>query len=67
MTMKIAITPNVCSGHARCQRICPEVFGGDDFGYVDLKISDVPPELQTSAREAVNSCPEGAINISDAS
>jgi len=65
--MKITITPNVCSGHARCQKICPEVFGGDDVGYVDLRISDIPPELQASAREAVISCPEGAIKIEDAS
>ena len=65
--MKITITPNVCSGHARCQQICPEVYGGDDFGYVDLKISDIPAELQASVREAVTSCPEGAIKIEDAS
>lgn len=61
--MKLSIVPDRCSGHARCQRICPEVFGGDDFGYVELKLEEVPEALQAAAREAVSSCPEGALKI----
>jgi len=64
-SMKITIRPDTCTGHARCQMICPEVFGSDDLGYVELKLPDAPRELRASVLEAASSCPEGAIEVVD--
>ena len=64
-SMKISLRPDVCSGHARCQEFCPQVFGGDEYGYVQLKMTEIPPELQAQAREAAEACPEAAIVIDD--
>ena len=61
--MKLSVKPDTCSGHARCQKLCPEVFGGDDFGYVVLTMQDIRHELQDKVREAVIACPEGALKI----
>jgi ferredoxin len=63
--MKVSVKPDTCAGHCRCQSVCPEVFSADDFGYVELLMSDVPPYLQAAAREAAGSCPEGALVIDD--
>jgi ferredoxin len=51
----------MCQGHARCHLICPEVFDLDDAGYAVLRSPDVPAEHEKAVREAVLSCPEGAV------
>ncbi len=63
--MKISVRPDTCCGHARCQLLCPAVFGSDDAGYVALLLREVPPELEDDARQAALSCPENALAIED--
>lgn len=61
--MKVTVDRKVCTGHARCMDICPEVFGSDEIGYCVIANPDVPVELQESAARAVANCPEGALRI----
>lgn len=66
--MRVIVDHAVCTGHARCQECCPEVFATDDvYGKVVLLLDDVPDSLRASVRLAVRNCPEGAISLSDTS
>jgi ferredoxin len=61
--MKAAVDSELCQGHARCWVICPEVFELDEEGHSSVVVTDVPPELESKVREAVNNCPERAITV----
>jgi ferredoxin len=63
--MQVNIDQNVCQGHAQCHLICPAVFDIDDAGYAVLVSPDVPPEHQEAVEDAVLSCPEGALSLSE--
>jgi len=45
--------------------IVPEVFEVRDDGYLYILNENPPEELRERLREAVNSCPTGAISIVD--
>lgn len=63
--MKVHVNLNVCQGHARCEDICPDVFGTDAIeGKCVIRQADVPAELEEKTRLAVRNCPEGALRIS---
>lgn len=63
--MKVEVDRNLCVGHAHCVQSCPKVFKSDELGYaVVLNNGEVPADEQDNAIEAVNACPEQAINIS---
>lgn len=59
--MKVRVDPAKCQAHGECNSICPEVFKLDEWGYAYTDEEEVPPELEESAREAVEACPEAAI------
>jgi ferredoxin len=62
--MKATVDLNVCTGHARCQVKCPEVYGTDDvLGKCVILLSDIPKELEAGAVLGAKSCPERAIKI----
>jgi ferredoxin len=61
--MKVTVDPALCQGHARCWDICPEVFSLDDEGHSYVSDAEVPPELETQARQAATNCPERAISL----
>ncbi len=61
--MKVVLDRRLCSGHARCMEMGPEVYGSDDLGYCVLKHVEVPPALQDQARLGAANCPEGALRI----
>jgi ferredoxin len=63
--MKVAIDVDLCQGHGRCYEIAPEVFTDDDRGRGELLMVDVPADLQDKVRQAVNTCPERAITITE--
>jgi len=64
--MKIRLDKERCTGHGRCYVLAPEVFDEDEPGHCVLKLETVPPELQSSARSGVESCPEHALTIEEA-
>ncbi len=61
--MKVSVDADVCQGHARCWTLCPEVFDLDDEGHAVVRVDVVPAELEDTAREAANNCPERAITV----
>jgi len=63
--MKIRVDADLCSGHARCNVIAPEVYGIDDDGY-NLwrgREAECPPGLEDKARLGAANCPEHAISL----
>ena len=65
--MKVHVDPERCQGHTLCSMIAPEAFQLDDVDGHSTAIIDgeIPAELQEKVREAVRSCPEQAIFISE--
>jgi ferredoxin len=65
--MRIRVDANLCTGHGRCYTVAPELLSYDDEGFVTIRGTaiEVPPDQMDAAREAMNSCPEGAITLED--
>lgn len=62
--MRAHVDDDSCRGHGVCVAVCPSVFVLTDGGYAEAVAPDVPPDLETSAREAADGCPEHAIHLS---
>jgi ferredoxin len=65
--MKVHVDPERCQGHTLCSMIAPAAFQLDDVDGHSTAIIDgeIPAELTDKVREAVRSCPEQAIVISE--
>jgi ferredoxin len=65
--MKVHVDPERCQGHTLCSMIAPEAFQLDDVdGHSTAIIAgEIPADLAEKVREAVRSCPEQAIVISE--
>lgn len=65
--MKIAVDGARCTGHGRCYALAPGLLAFDDDGYVTIRdeVLDVPEDEVSHAREATDTCPEGAITLLD--
>ena len=60
--MKLTVDQGACTGHGRCYVLAPDVFDADDVGHSVLRIDgEIPAELESQARTAVDNCPERAI------
>ena len=59
--MRAAVDDQRCRGHRACITICPEVFTLTDDGYAVAQEAEIPVELEATASEALESCPEQAI------
>jgi ferredoxin len=63
--MKITVDFDLCSSNAVCMSIAPEVFEVRDDGYLYVLNEEPGEELAARVREAVTSCPNGAISIEE--
>lgn len=61
--MKIKADQRLCSGHARCASVAPDIFTLTDDGYIGFTEKDVPSEQAALARRGVRACPERALSI----
>ena len=64
--MRIRVDPQLCTGHARCGEVAPEVYDLDDEGYNTLRhdgVVDVPTGLEDAAQRGIRVCPERAITV----
>lgn len=61
--MKIKADNRLCSGHARCASVAPEIFTLTDDGYIGFSEKDVPADQAALARRGVRACPERALSI----
>jgi ferredoxin len=63
--MKLELDTEACQGHGRCYSLAPDLFDADDEGHSLLLLPDVPPDQERNARDAVESCPEDAIALTE--
>ena len=61
--MKIVADRKLCSGHARCAAVAPEVFDLDADGYIGFTEKVVPEALHAQAQRGVRACPERALSL----
>ena len=59
--MKVKVNQDACIGCGACMSIADDVFEMDDQGLSSVKVSEVPEGSVDQAKEALESCPTGAI------
>ncbi|MCX4831288.1 ferredoxin [Streptomyces sp. NBC_01016] len=64
--MKVTVDQDRCQGHTLCAMIAPKVFQLDEIdGHSSPMSEDVPAGETEAAAEAMRSCPERAITITE--
>ncbi len=58
--MKVKVNDS-CIGCGACMSIADDVFEMNDEGLSSVKVSEVPEESVDNVKEAMESCPTGAI------
>lgn len=61
--MEVRIDRDNCIGCGLCEELCPEVFALDDEYIATVKKQ--PTQLTDNLQEAADSCPTGAIEITE--
>lgn len=61
--MKIHLDSGLCSGHALCAAVAPDVYALDDVGYCAADGIEVTDHHQEAARKGAAACPEQAITL----
>lgn len=61
----VRVLPSCC-GYTLCVDICPEVFQLDESGFAVAVDGPIDDQFRDRAAEACESCPQGAIESSDA-
>jgi len=64
-TMKVSVDYDLCTSNAVCMGIAPEVFEVRDDGFLYVLNENPGSEFDARLREAVASCPNGAISIEE--
>jgi ferredoxin len=63
LPVKVVVDFDVCTSNAVCMGIVPEVFEVRDDGFLYVLDEHPPEALHGKLRDAVNSCPTGAISL----
>jgi len=63
--MRATVDADLCTACGLCEEICPEVFEPNDEGIAEVKVDEIPSELEETAREAADQCPVEAITIEE--
>ena len=61
--MKVSVDFDLCTSNAVCMSILPEVFEVRDDGFLYVLDENPGAQFDERLREAVASCPNGAISI----
>lgn len=61
--MRLSVDRDVCTGHARCFAVSPQVYEIDDDGFSRPVNPDVADDLAEQARRGAEACPEKAIIV----
>ena len=64
--MRVHVDPTQCDGYGKCNKVMPELFKLDDFGYAQLDDPvDVPAGQEAKCRQAAEACPSAAVIIEE--
>jgi len=63
--VKVVVDFDVCASNAVCMGLVPEVFEVRDDGFLYILDEHPAESMRERLREAVNSCPTGAISLVD--
>lgn len=64
--MRVKVNGDRCVGHGMCYLACPEVFAlSEEDGHAQVLTEEVPAEHEAAVARAVESCPEGAVELLD--
>ena len=64
--MKVIVNQDACIGCGACTSICEEAFEIAGNGLSTCKIKgEVPTELEQNVKDAMDSCPTGAIVLAE--
>ncbi|MGH4052212.1 MAG: ferredoxin [Clostridium sp.] len=61
--MKAHVDKDICIGCGICPGVCPEIFEMEDDGKAVASKDEVAENLVSSAKEAEEQCPVGAIIV----
>lgn len=59
--MKVKVNKEACIGCGACAAICDKIFELNDEGLSEVKKSEVSKDEEQATRDAIDSCPTGAI------
>ena len=59
--MKVKVNKEACIGCGACIAICEDVFEMNEEGISTVKKEEVPNDLEEQVKDAIESCPTGAI------
>ncbi len=62
---KVKVNRDACIGCGACAAICDAVFEIDDEGLSKVKKEEVKDEEKQAVQDASESCPTGAIEVSE--
>jgi ferredoxin len=60
---RVLVDKDMCTGHARCNAVSPEVFPLDDDGFVAVTDEVVDDDAAQDAEAGAFACPERAIRV----
>lgn len=60
--MKVRVNQDACIGCGACLAICEDVFDMNENGLSHVKVDTVPEDKVEACKEALESCPTGAIS-----
>ena len=63
--MKVKVNKEACIGCGACAAICDAVFEIDDEGLSVDKVEEVKEEDKQAVIDSVESCPTGAIEVTE--
>jgi ferredoxin len=63
VSMKIKADNSLCSGHARCAAMAPDIFTLDSDGYVGFSEKEIMADQLSLALRGVRACPERALSL----
>ncbi len=61
--MKVVVIKDKCLGCGVCESDAPEVFTLGDDSVAIVLLDEVPADLEAAVKQAIEDCPEGAIQI----
>ncbi|MBV9121174.1 MAG: ferredoxin [Chloroflexi bacterium] len=64
--MRVRVDPTQCDGYGKCNKVLPDLFKLDEYGYAQMdEFIEVPAGLEDRVREAAGVCPTAAVLIEE--